>query len=135
MRKLLELADAYAYQHRWTTDGDSAKARAALQAEVEMMQADLDNKADIAQRALAERDWLQEQNQKITLIHGVRTVERDSLRAELEAARKYAALGRIAIKFVDRAGDYCDIDPAERICDQFHKAMSDAIDAAIGATK
>lgn len=38
-----------------------------------------------------------------------------------------AALGRIAMKFVDRAGDYCDIDPAERICDEFYKAMAYAV--------
>ena len=46
--------------------------------------------------------------------------ERDSYKADAE-------LGRIAMRFVDRAGDYCDIDPAERICDEFYKAISNAV--------
>ena len=39
-----------------------------------------------------------------------------------------AELGRIAMRFVDRAGDvHPGIDDAETICAAFHKAMSDAI--------
>ena len=42
---------------------------------------------------------------------------------------KDAELGRIAMRFVDRAGDvHPGIDDADRICREFHKAMSDAID-------
>lgn len=41
-----------------------------------------------------------------------------------------AKLGRIAMRFVDRAGDIDpNCDPAERICAEFYKAMSDAIPA------
>jgi hypothetical protein len=32
------------------------------------------------------------------------------------------------MRFVDRAGDYCDVDPAERICDEFYKAMGEEVD-------
>jgi hypothetical protein len=51
------------------------------------------------------------------------------LRFKLKEAERDAALGRVAIKFVDRAGDWCDVDPAERICAEFYKAMSEAVDA------
>lgn len=49
-------------------------------------------------------------------------------KTRLAEAERDAALGRIAIKFVDRAGDYCDVDPAERICDEFSKAMGDEVE-------
>lgn len=39
-----------------------------------------------------------------------------------------AELGRAAMRFIDRAGDYCKEDPAERICDEFHNAMADIVD-------
>ena len=40
-----------------------------------------------------------------------------------------AEFGRIAIRFVDRAGDiHPGIDDAETICADFHKAMSEPID-------
>lgn len=43
---------------------------------------------------------------------------------------RYAKLGRVAMLFVDRAGDpHPGIDDAERICREFHATMSDAIDA------
>ncbi|WP_343743117.1 hypothetical protein [Herbaspirillum huttiense] len=46
------------------------------------------------------------------------------------ADQSFAELGRIAMRFVDRAGDvHPGIDDAERICRDFHQAMSDAIDA------
>ncbi|MFA5899412.1 MAG: hypothetical protein WC829_09910 [Hyphomicrobium sp.] len=60
---------------------------------------------------------------------------RAALLAEVERVSKNAQLGRIAMRFVDRAGDYCDIDPAERICDQFYKAMSDQVTARDAAMK
>ncbi|MGJ8491118.1 hypothetical protein ACSFB2_12890, partial [Glaesserella parasuis] len=42
----------------------------------------------------------------------------------------FAELGRIAMRFVDRAGDvHPGIDDAERICREFYEAMSVAIDA------
>lgn len=50
--------------------------------------------------------------------------ERDAALARLAEAEGDAALGRIAIKFVDRAGDVCEVDPADRICREFHAAMS-----------
>ena len=51
------------------------------------------------------------------------------LSEERDALALDAELGRIAMRFVDRAGDYCNIDPAERICDQFYKAMADQVSA------
>jgi hypothetical protein len=33
-------------------------------------------------------------------------------------------LGKVAMRFVDRAGDPADCDPAERICAEFHAAVS-----------
>lgn len=48
----------------------------------------------------------------------------ENAEAALEEAERDAALGRIAIRFVDRAGDYCEVDPAERICDEFSDAMA-----------
>lgn len=41
---------------------------------------------------------------------------------------EYAELGRIAMKFVDRAGDVCEDDPAEHICAEFYNAMANAVD-------
>ena len=52
----------------------------------------------------------------------------DEREARLAEAERDAALGRIAMRFVDRAGDYCDVDPAERICDEFSKAMGDEVE-------
>lgn len=37
-------------------------------------------------------------------------------------------LARTAMKYVDRAGDYCEVDPAEKICDEFSEAMGDVVD-------
>jgi hypothetical protein len=53
---------------------------------------------------------------------------------QIEALQADAELGRIAMRFVDRAGDVADCDPAERICAEFYKAMGDAIDAHCAAT-
>ena len=50
------------------------------------------------------------------------------LRLERDSLKKEAELGNIAMRFVDRAGDIADCDPAERICSEFHAAMSDAVD-------
>lgn len=47
---------------------------------------------------------------------------------EVQAWKRDAELGQCAMMFVDRAGDYCKEDPAERICDQFHAAMADIVD-------
>jgi len=59
----------------------------------------------------------------------------DALQAEIEAMRKdarYVEYGRVAMRFVDRAGDvHPGIDDAETICAEFHEAMSKAVDAAI----
>ena len=54
--------------------------------------------------------------------------DRRALLAHLAEAERDAALGRIAIRYVDRAGDYCEQDPAERICDEFSKAMHDEVE-------
>lgn len=37
-------------------------------------------------------------------------------------------LAETAMRYVDRAGDYCPQDPAEKICDEFSEAMGDVID-------
>ena len=66
------------------------------------------------------RDYGAKCEKTLTAALQAMTAERDELRADAE-------LGRIAMKFVDRAGDYCDIDPAERICDQFYKAIADQV--------
>ena len=50
--------------------------------------------------------------------------------AERDAMREDAELGQIAMRFVDRAGDVCDSDPAEKICQEFYEAIGAAIDAA-----
>lgn len=43
--------------------------------------------------------------------------------------RKDAELGRVAMRFVDRAGDvHPGIDDAERICAEFYAAMSEVLD-------
>lgn len=47
---------------------------------------------------------------------------------EVQAWKRDAELGQCAMRFVDRAGDYCEEDSAERICDQFHAAMADIVD-------
>jgi len=53
----------------------------------------------------------------------------------LEAMRKdarYVEYGRVAMRFVDRAGDvHPGIDDAETICAEFYEAMSKAVDAAM----
>jgi len=49
------------------------------------------------------------------------------LRDERDAIKADAELGRIAMRFVDRAGDPCEDDPAYCICTEFHKAMCDQI--------
>ena len=62
-----------------------------------------------------------------------------ALQAEIEAMRKdarYVEYGRVAMRFVDRAGDvHPGIDDAETICAEFHEAMSKAVDAAIAKEK
>jgi len=30
----------------------------------------------------------------------------------------------VTMKYIDRIGDYCDVDPAEKICDEFYKSFS-----------
>lgn len=72
------------------------------------------------------------------LRHGYPSKERieaaDLLEAQtkqIEALQADAELGRIAMRFVDRAGDVADCDPAERICAEFYKAMGDAVTAAL----
>jgi len=53
------------------------------------------------------------------------------LRQEAETRRRSACdaeLAKVALRFVDRAGDHCKEDPAEKICDEFSAAASDVID-------
>lgn len=56
------------------------------------------------------------------------TREIRDLRQKLKEAQKDAALERIAMRFVDRAGDYYPGDPAERICDEFNAAIGDEVE-------
>ena len=61
-----------------------------------------------------------------------RALQPEDLRVAIKdcADEQFAELGRIAMRFVDRAGDvHPGIDDAERICREFHQAMADAIDA------
>jgi len=52
---------------------------------------------------------------------------------DTEAMRRDAELGRVAMRFVDRAGDvHPGIDDAETICADFYKAMCAAIEAQGG---
>ena len=93
-------------------DKELDEARAALQAEVERME------AEIAALRLANKDlqdWY------------------DNLKHDFDALREDAELGRIAMKFVDRAGDVADCDPAERICAEFYDAMSNAVNRIVEA--
>lgn len=39
-----------------------------------------------------------------------------------------ALLGQIAMRFVDRAGDTCEIDTAETICNEFHLTMASEVE-------
>lgn len=58
-----------------------------------------------------------------------RAIEQAVLQSpEVQAWKRDAELGQCAMRFVDRAGDYCKEDPAERICDQFSAAMADIVD-------
>ena len=51
--------------------------------------------------------------------------ELDALQAHIAELEKDAAFGRVAMRFVDRAGDvHPGIDDAETICAEFHAAMS-----------
>jgi len=50
------------------------------------------------------------------------------LERELEEAKRDAELGRVAMQFVDRAGDVCEQDPAERICEEFYIAMAATVE-------
>jgi hypothetical protein len=43
-----------------------------------------------------------------------------------------AELARVAMRFVDRAGDTCPEDPAEKICEEFYAAMCAVLDAQRG---
>ncbi len=54
----------------------------------------------------------------------------DALTAENAALKADAELGKIAMRFVDRAGDWCEADPAEIICAEFNDSMRAAIDNA-----
>tara|TARA_R110000868_G_scaffold393320_1_gene664283 strand:+ start:318 stop:602 length:285 start_codon:yes stop_codon:yes gene_type:complete len=71
--QILALADAYA--DVTATHQVHAKERAALVAALDAL--------------MTERDWLEEQNQKLSRIHAERTVERDELRGELQMARAW----------------------------------------------
>jgi hypothetical protein len=51
-----------------------------------------------------------------------------ALRLERDLLKKEAELGNIAMRFVDRAGDVAICDSAERICDEFYVAMSEAVE-------
>ena len=52
----------------------------------------------------------------------------DAKDAEIAGLRLDAELGRVAMQFVDRAGDVCKEDPAERICDEFNIAMAATVE-------
>ena len=52
---------------------------------------------------------------------------RSAVLQERERLAEATELADTAMRFVDRAGDVCDIDPAERICAEFHKAMSEVV--------
>ena len=30
----------------------------------------------------------------------------------------------VTMKYIDHIGDYCDVDPVEKICDEFYKSFS-----------
>ena len=59
----------------------------------------------------------------------IRDVEQAVLQSpEIHELRKDALFGRVAMRFVDRAGDYCKEDPAEKICDEFNAAIHAAME-------
>jgi hypothetical protein len=48
----------------------------------------------------------------------------NTTKSEIESLKEYAALGKVAMKFVDRAGDvHPGIDDADTICHDFYLAM------------
>ena len=97
---------------------DAQAALAAKDSEIAAMTADLQVKisecdvyqqgCDLRQTALTEK-----------------FVEIAAMAAERDVLRKDAALGKVAIRFVDRAGDvHPGIDDAETICAEFYAAMT-----------
>jgi len=54
---------------------------------------------------------------------------------EIRKLRRLAAFGKVALRFVDRAGDHCKEDPAEKICDEFAAAMAAAFDDCLWPMK
>ena len=84
---------------RWIGDSVANEAATALEAQAREIEA-TERQVEILTDALAES------------------------RREGDGWRKDAALGRVAMRFVDRAGDvHPGIDDAETICAEFHAAM------------
>lgn len=48
-------------------------------------------------------------------------------RNRMMAAERDAAIGRIAMRFIDRAGDTCEEDTAETICAEFYAAILEEV--------
>lgn len=71
--------------------------------------------------AIAERD-------KVSLAAFQTAQDRRALLAYVRELERDAEIGRIALRFVDRAGDTCEQDPAERICAEFNVAVSAAVE-------
>jgi hypothetical protein len=56
----------------------------------------------------------------------------DSYRRRMESAERDAAIGAVVWKFIDRMGDHCEVDTAEKILDEFVAAVMPLIQEAIG---
>jgi hypothetical protein len=55
------------------------------------------------------------------------------LRAERDALRQDAAIGRVVWRFIDRMNDICEQDTADEILSEFVVAVQPLIDAALAA--
>lgn len=58
----------------------------------------------------------------------MRAYAEEAVRLERERSSLDVELGKVAMRFVDRAGDVADCDPAERICAEFYAAASEVCD-------
>jgi hypothetical protein len=64
--------------------------------------------------------------------HSAAAAIRD-LRAERDALRQDAAIGRVVWRFIDRMNDICEQDTADEILSEFVVAVQPLIDAALAA--
>ena len=141
IERLVEALEQYAPRDRAVTQDLIAGARKLLEGDALTQPADndawLEKAVDIAQefddRAFRADTEIQLRAHLRTrpAREGFVSVPVETLEAMRKDAR-YVEYGRVAMRFVDRAGDvHPGIDDAETICAEFYEAMSKAVDAAM----